>query len=90
MKMAPVQASPFHDRYAGLAVGPQDNYENIQFALQDLRGRTKTLIPRNYIIYYGFKSESEMLSLAGRYMHAGLLRDLTVGCMQEPDIDIDG
>ncbi|MCM2535648.1 hypothetical protein NDK43_29395 [Neobacillus pocheonensis] len=73
----------------GLAVGPTDNYEKVQLALQDLRGGTKTLHPRNYIIYYGPESEEKMLSVAEHYLSAGLLGDLTVGCLQEPDIDLE-
>ncbi|NOU96871.1 hypothetical protein GC093_27145 [Paenibacillus sp. LMG 31456] len=74
----------------GLAVGPQDNYEKIQLALEDLRGGTRMLLPRNYIIYTGRESDSKMLSLADRYLDAGLLGDLTVGCLQEPDLELAG
>lgn len=77
----------------GLAVGPQDNYEKIQFALRDLRGEAKKLLPRNYLIYTN-EWESKMLSLADSYLDAGLLGDLTIGCgdwtkMQEPSIELN-
>ena len=76
----------------GLAVGPEDNYEKIQLALQDLRGESKKLYPRNYLIYTK-EWESKMLSLADRYLEAGLLGDLTIGCgdwtkSKEPEIEI--
>ena len=44
----------------GLAVGPEDNYEKIQFALQELRGHSKKLLLRNYLIYTK-EWESKML-----------------------------
>ncbi|MDP4161030.1 MAG: hypothetical protein Q8911_14915, partial [Bacillota bacterium] len=77
----------------GLAVGPQDNYEKIQFALQDLRGESKKLLPRNYLIYTE-EWESKMLSNADRYLQAGLLGDLALGCgdwkhHQEPVIELE-
>lgn len=76
----------------GLAVGPQDNYEEIQFALRDLRGESKKLLPRNYLIYTK-EWELKMLSNAGRFLDAGLLGDLTIGCgdwteHQEPGIEL--
>ncbi|WP_407312802.1 hypothetical protein [Desulfosporosinus sp. SB140] len=83
-----VAGTPF-----GLAVGPEDNYEKIQLALQGLRGATKTLLPRNYLIYTK-EWESKMLSNADRYLAANLLGDLTLGCgdwtqHQEPAIELD-
>ncbi|MTK63673.1 MAG: hypothetical protein F8N15_03885 [Methanobacterium sp.] len=77
----------------GLAVGPEDNYEKIQFALQELRGHSKKLLPRNYLIYTK-EWESKMLSNADRYLDAGLLGDLTIGCgdwteHQELGIELD-
>lgn len=77
----------------GLAVGPEDNYEKIQFALRDLRGESKKLFPRNYLIYTK-EWEAKMLSNADRYLKAGLLGDLAIGCgdwthLQEPGIDLD-
>ncbi|MFC5452855.1 hypothetical protein [Paenibacillus aestuarii] len=74
----------------GLAVGPQDDYEKIQAALQDLRVSDKTLHARNYVIYYGPDSEGRMLAAAERYAQGGVMTDLTVGCLQEPDIDLEG
>lgn len=77
----------------GLAVGPEDNYEKIQLALRDLRGESKKLFPRNYLIYTK-EWESKMLSNSDRYLKAGLLGDLTIGCgdwthHQEAGIEID-
>ncbi|TVY00323.1 hypothetical protein [Paenibacillus cremeus] len=74
----------------GLAVGPEDNNDLIQQRLQELRGGNKTVHPRTYVIFYGRESESRMLAAADRYFHAGLLGDLTLGCLQDPDIDMDG
>jgi hypothetical protein len=74
----------------GLAVGPQDDYEKIQFALQNLRGKTKKLLPRTYSIYTGPETETRVLAAVDRYLRAGLLGDLTIGCLQESDIVPDG
>ncbi|OOM80218.1 hypothetical protein [Clostridium sp. BL-8] len=63
----------------GLAVGPEDNYEKIGFALRDLQGKSKKLFPRNYLIYTK-EWEEKMLSNADSYRDAGLLGDLTIGC----------
>ncbi|MFD0681940.1 MULTISPECIES: hypothetical protein [unclassified Paenibacillus] len=83
-----VAGTPF-----GLAVGSQDNYDKIQWVLRDLRGETKKLFPRNYLIYTK-EWESKMLLNADRYSEAGLLGDLTVGCgdwtnQQEPGIELE-
>jgi len=83
-----VAGTPF-----GLAVGPEDNYAKIQLTLQDLRGESKTLLPRNYLIHTK-EWESKMLSNADRYLDAGLLGDLTLGCggwthSQEVAIELD-
>lgn len=77
----------------GLAVGPEDNYEKIQLALRDLRGESKKLLPRTYLIYTK-EWESKMVSNADRYLAAGLLGDLTIGCgdwteQQETGIELD-
>jgi hypothetical protein len=77
----------------GLAVGPEDHYEKIQLALKDLRGETKTLHPRTYLIYTR-EWEEKMLSLADRYLESGLIGDLTIGCgdwthQKEPDIELN-
>lgn len=72
----------------GLAVGPQDDYGAIQSALQELRGKSKMLLPRNYLIYTGPEAESRTIEVADRYLHSGLLGDLVIGCLQEPDIDM--
>ena len=69
-----VAGTPF-----GLAAGPEDNYEMIQMALRDLRGEHRNLYPRLYLIYTK-EWESKMLSNADRWLEAGLLGDLTVGC----------
>jgi hypothetical protein len=77
----------------GLAVGPEDNYVKIQLALKDLKGEAKELLPRNYLIYTK-EWEGKMLSNADRYLDAGLIGDLTIGCgdwtdKQEPDIELN-
>ncbi|UZQ49625.1 hypothetical protein [Clostridium kluyveri] len=77
----------------GLAVGPDDNYEKIQFALRDLRDESKKLLLRNYLIYTK-EWESRMLSLADHYLDSGLLGDLTIGCgdwtqYQDSDIELN-
>lgn len=69
-----VAGTPF-----GLAVGPPDNDEKIQMTLDDLRGGTKKLLPRTYLIYTK-EWESSMLANADRYSEAGLLGDLVIGC----------
>ncbi|MBN7773253.1 hypothetical protein [Clostridium aminobutyricum] len=76
---------------AGLAVGPDDNYEKIQSAIKNLGG-LKKLYPRVYLIYTK-EWEAKMLSLAERYYSAGLLADLTLGCgdwttHQETEIEL--
>src|SRR5690348_16997010 len=69
-----VAGTPF-----GVATGPQDDYEKIRIALHDLRGGSKKLIPRTYLIYTpGW--ESKMLKLGDRYLMEGLIGDLVVGC----------
>jgi hypothetical protein len=83
-----VAGTPF-----GLAAGPEDNYEKIQVALEDLRGECKKLFPRNYLIYTP-EWESKMFSNADRFLATGLLGDLVLGCGdwthdQEQSIDID-
>jgi hypothetical protein len=83
-----VAGTPF-----GLAVGPPDNDEKIQMALEDLRGGKK-LLPRNYLIYTK-EWESAMLANADRYSEAGLLGDLVIGCgdwtnSQEQGLELEG
>lgn len=83
-----VAGTPF-----GLAVGPEDNYEKIEFALRDLRGEDKKLFPRDYLIYTK-EWESKMLSNADGYRDAGLLGDLVIGCgdwiqQEESKIELD-
>jgi hypothetical protein len=70
----------------GLAVGPEDNYHMIEKALTDLKGDSKSLNPRLYLIYTR-KWESKMLALADRYHDAGLLADLALGCGDWTDSD---
>lgn len=82
-----VAGTPF-----GLAQGPEDHYENIQRAIQDLKGDSKKLFSRNYLIYTK-KWEAKMLSNAEQYLAAGLLDDVTLGVgdwtdEQETEIDI--
>ncbi|MEC0271419.1 hypothetical protein [Paenibacillus anseongense] len=72
----------------GLAIGPKDDYGSIQLALNELRG-SKQLFPRNYLVYTGPESEPALFSFADRLLQFGLLGDLTAGCMQETDIDMD-
>ncbi|CAG7607723.1 hypothetical protein PAESOLCIP111_00988 [Paenibacillus solanacearum] len=74
----------------GLAVGPKDDYAQIQSALRDLRGETNVVLPRNYMIYTGPASTAKLQSIAETYLHNGQLGDLTIGCMQTPDIDLPG
>lgn len=73
----------------GLAVGPKDDYAKIQLALDELRGDSRQLFPRNYLVYTGPESEPALFSFADRLLQFGLLGDLTAGCMQESDIDMD-
>jgi hypothetical protein len=68
-----VAGTPF-----GLAVGASDDYKEIQLALEDLRGGTKKLLPRNYLIYTK-QWETAMLANADRYSETGLLGDLVIG-----------
>jgi hypothetical protein len=82
-----VAGTPF-----GLAQGPEDNDEKIQMAIRDLKGDSKLLFSRNYLIYTK-KWEAKMLSRAEQYLDAGLLEDLTLGVgdwtdEQETEIDI--
>ncbi|WP_040207188.1 hypothetical protein [Neobacillus jeddahensis] len=82
-----VAGTPF-----GLAAGPDDDYKKIQLALQDLRGNSKKLFPRNYLIYTK-EWEAKMFANADRYLESNLLGDLTIGCgdwthTQEPDIEL--
>lgn len=77
----------------GLAVGPEDDYEKIQLVLKDLKGESKKLLPRNYLIYTK-EWEEKILSNADRYLDAGLIGDLTIGCgdwtnKQEQEIEIN-
>ena len=83
-----VAGTPF-----GLAIGSADDYNKIQLALRELRGDSKRLIPRNYLMYTK-EWETKMLANADRYLESNLLGDLTIGCgdwthNQEPDIEID-
>ena len=82
-----VAGTPF-----GLAQGPEDNYEKIQMAIQNLKGDSKQLLSRTYLIYTK-KWKAKMLSRADQYHEAGLLGDLTVGCgdwteKQESEIEL--
>lgn len=81
-----VAGTPF-----GLAVGPEDNYEKIEIALRDLRGESKKLFTRSYLIYTK-EWESKMLSNADYYRDNGLLGDLVIGCgdwTQQKEIEIE-
>lgn len=75
----------------GLAVGPKDDYEKIKSVLKDLKGESKKLLPRNYLIYTK-EWESKMLSNADCYRDAGLLGDLVIGCgdwTQQNELEIE-
>jgi hypothetical protein len=77
----------------GVATGPADDYEKILRALCDLKGESKQLISRTYLIYTP-EWEAKMLALADNYLEAGLIGDLVVGCGdwtqgQEPSVDLD-
>jgi hypothetical protein len=74
----------------GLAVGPKDDDEKIRRLLEDLKGPSKVLLPRNYIVYTGPGSENKLLAVAERYANAGLLGDLAIGCFQDADLPLDG
>jgi len=83
-----VAGTPF-----GLAVGPADDYNEIQLALTDLQGASKKVFPRTYLIY-SKEWESKMLENAERYFEFNLLGDLTIGCGdwtkdQEQKIDLN-
>lgn len=77
----------------GLAAGPADDYQKIQSALRDLRGDSKKLFSRTYLIYTK-EWEAKMLANADRYLKSILLGDLTIGCgdwtkNHEPDVELD-
>jgi hypothetical protein len=72
----------------GLSVGPQDNYDQIQLALKRLRGKSKSLLPRMYLVYTGpADSDEKLLSIVEKYVRLGLMGDLTVGCLA-PNIEM--
>lgn len=72
----------------GLAVGPQDDYEQIQRALKRLQGKSE-LLPRMYLVYTGpADSEDKLLSIVEKYVRLGLMGDLTVGSLA-PHIEMN-
>ncbi|KYD15796.1 hypothetical protein [Saccharococcus caldoxylosilyticus] len=74
---------------AGLAVGPRDDYEQIQLALKRLRGESKSLLSRIYLVYTGpADSEEKLLSIVEKYVRLGLMGDLVVGSLA-PNIEMD-
>ncbi|MBH8599374.1 MULTISPECIES: hypothetical protein [unclassified Thermoactinomyces] len=74
---------------AGLAVGPEDDYEQIQLALKRLRGKAKSLLPRMYLVYTGpADTDEKLLSIVDKYVRSGLIGDLTVGSLA-PDIEME-
>ena len=73
----------------GLAVGPDDDYERIQEALQLLRGNKRMLFPRNYLVFSKPNAMPGLISYANRLLHAGLLGDLVIGWVQTAEIDFD-
>ena len=73
----------------GLAVGPKDDYEKIAIAINDLKGHANKLLPRTYAVYMGPESEEKIFTAIDRYYHSGLLGDLTIGCLQDPELPLD-
>ncbi|WP_164824303.1 hypothetical protein [Paenibacillus elgii] len=73
----------------GLAIGPEDDYGKITEALHQLRGDSKTLTPRAYLVYTRSDAEAGLFSFADRLFHSGLLGDLVIGWIQTADIVID-
>ncbi|WP_088066437.1 glycoside hydrolase family protein [Gottfriedia luciferensis] len=73
----------------GLAIGPEDNYEKISGALNEIRSEVKKLLPRTYAVYMGPETEDKVFNALNRYKKAGLLGDLTIGCLQDPSLSLD-
>ena len=73
----------------GLAIGPEDNYEKISSAIKELKGNAKQLLPRMYAVYMGPETEEKVFSALNRYKNAGLLGDLTIGCLMDPSLSLD-
>ncbi|MBB6731201.1 hypothetical protein [Cohnella zeiphila] len=72
----------------GLAVGPEDDYAKIADALRELRGDSRALSPRNYLVFTKPDSEPGLFKFADRLLHGGLLGDLTIGWHQMGEADI--
>lgn len=73
----------------GLATGPDDNYKKISSALKELKGNANQLLPRMYAVYMGPETEEKVFSALNRYKNAGLLGDLTIGCLMDPSLSLD-
>ncbi|PEK99587.1 hypothetical protein [Bacillus sp. AFS017336] len=73
----------------GLATGPEDNYEKISSALKELKGNAKQLLPRMYAVYMGPETEEKVFNSLNRYKNAGLLGDLTIGCLMEQSLSLE-
>lgn len=78
----------------GLAVGPEDDYEKIKTAIQDLQGSSKKLFSKNYLIYTK-AWEGKMFLNADHYLESELLEELIIGCgdwtdQQDQEIEFDG
>ncbi|MEH6937975.1 hypothetical protein V7056_08955 [Bacillus sp. JJ664] len=41
----------------GLATGPADDFEKIVIAVNELKGKSKSFLPRTYAVYMGPESE---------------------------------
>jgi hypothetical protein len=69
----------------GLAVGPPDDYEQIQF---HLKGLGPGVLPRTYLIDMEPGGERSVLALADRYGDAGLLGHVTLGCLRDSGFEL--
>jgi hypothetical protein len=63
----------------GLAIGPPDDYEQIQFHLKRLGAG---VVPGSYLVDMEPGGERSVLTLADRYRDAGLLGHVTLGCLR--------
>jgi len=73
----------------GLATGPEDHYEKISSALKELKGNANQFLPRTYAVYMGPETEEKVFNALNRYKNAGLLGDLTIGCLMDPSLSLD-
>ena len=70
----------------GLAIGPPDDYEQIRVALEDLGDQ---VVPRTYLVDIEPGGEQAVLTLAERYRAAGLLGDVTMGCLRDSGFELN-